>query len=66
LEFGADDHRPVVKLGVLQPNIFPSLRISIFGGEALTVAAATAWQRAAPGSTVDNVHTPAEATIECL
>jgi D-alanine--poly(phosphoribitol) ligase subunit 1 len=48
----------LIKLGVLQPNIFPSLRISIFGGETLTIAAATAWQRAAPGSTVDNVYGP--------
>ncbi len=56
----------LVRLGVLEPGILPSLRISIFGGETLTVEAATSWQRAAPASIVDNVYGPTEATIECL
>lgn len=56
----------LMRLGVLWPGILPSLRVSIFGGETLTVEAAAAWQRAAPGSTVDNVYGPTEATIECL
>ena len=56
----------VMRLGVLQPGCLPSLRISIFGGETLTLAAAAAWQRAAPNSVVDNVYGPTEATIECL
>jgi amino acid adenylation domain-containing protein len=56
----------LMRLGALRPGILPSLRASIFGGETLTVEAAVAWQRAAPGSTVDNVYGPTEATIECL
>jgi acyl-coenzyme A synthetase/AMP-(fatty) acid ligase len=42
------------------------LRISIFGGETLTLEAARAWARSAPNSTVDNVYGPTEATIEVL
>jgi amino acid adenylation domain-containing protein len=56
----------LMRRAVLQPGIFPDLRISIFGGETLTLEAAMTWQRAAPGSTVDNVYGPTEATIECL
>jgi amino acid adenylation domain-containing protein len=56
----------LMRLGAFQPDILPGLRVSIFGGETLTVEAAAAWQRAAPASTVDNVYGPTEATIECL
>jgi D-alanine--poly(phosphoribitol) ligase subunit 1 len=56
----------LLKLSAFAPGIFPSLRVSIFGGDTLTLAAAAAWQRAAPSSTVDNVYGPTEATIECL
>ena len=56
----------LMMLRALPPGILPGLRVSIFGGETLTVEAATAWQRAAPASTVDNVYGPTEATIECL
>jgi D-alanine--poly(phosphoribitol) ligase subunit 1 len=56
----------LMRLRAFRAGIFPSLRVSIFGGDTLTVEAATAWQRAAPASTVDNVYGPTEATIECL
>jgi amino acid adenylation domain-containing protein len=56
----------LMRLGALEPDCLPGLRVSIFGGETLTLAAAAAWQRAAPASTVDNVYGPTEATIECL
>jgi non-ribosomal peptide synthetase component F len=56
----------LMQLSAFRPGIFPSLRVSIFGGDTLTVEAATAWQGAAPASTVDNVYGPTEATIECL
>jgi D-alanine--poly(phosphoribitol) ligase subunit 1 len=56
----------LLTLGALDPGMFPLLRVSIFGGDTLTLAAAQAWQGAAPASTVDNVYGPAEATIECL
>jgi len=52
--------------GVLRAGCLPSLRVSIFGGDTLTRKAALAWQAAAPGSVVDNVYGPTEATIECL
>jgi amino acid adenylation domain-containing protein len=54
------------RLGLLKPGALPSLRISIFGGDTLTVAAAQAWRRAAPNSVIDNVYGPTEATIEVL
>ena len=56
----------LMRMGRLDPGSLPGLRVSIFGGETLTVAAAAAWQHAAPHSVVDNVYGPTEATIECL
>jgi D-alanine--poly(phosphoribitol) ligase subunit 1 len=54
------------RLGVLKPGALPSLRISIFGGDTLTLSAAEIWRQAAPNSVIDNVYGPTEATIECL
>ncbi|HUA15076.1 MAG TPA: amino acid adenylation domain-containing protein [Verrucomicrobiae bacterium] len=51
------------KLGLLEPGAFPSLRWSLFCGEALTAAMASAWQEAAPNSVVENLYGPTEATI---
>jgi len=56
----------LMQLSAFHPGIFPNLRVSIFGGDTLTVEAAAAWQHAAPASTIDNVYGPTEATIECL
>ncbi len=56
----------LMRLRCLQPGSLPELRLSIFGGDTLTLEAATAWQRAAPGSCIENVYGPTEATIECL
>jgi non-ribosomal peptide synthetase component F len=56
----------LMQLRSLEAGIMPNLRITIFGGDTLTVEAATAWQRAAPNSIVDNVYGPTETTIECL
>jgi len=56
----------LMRLGVLEQGALPRLRVSIFGGETLTLEAATVWQRAAPDSTIDNVYGPTELTIECL
>lgn len=55
----------MLKLRMLQPDVFPSLRWSLFCGEALPVAIADAWLRAAPGSQLDNLYGPTEATIAC-
>ncbi len=54
------------KTGGLAPDSMPSLRISLFCGEALPAATARAWAQAAPNSIVDNIYGPTEATIACL
>jgi acyl-coenzyme A synthetase/AMP-(fatty) acid ligase len=41
----------------------PSLRWSLFCGEALTLRQAEAWQKAAPNSTLENIYGPTENTI---
>jgi amino acid adenylation domain-containing protein len=51
------------KLGLLEPGAFPSLRLSLFCGEALSSRLATAWAEAAPRSLVENIYGPTEATI---
>lgn len=48
---------------MLRPNDFPSLRWSLFCGEALPKPLARAWAEAAPNSTVENLYGPTEATI---
>ena len=49
----------------LQPGAFPSLRLSLFCGEALPTVVATEWAAAAPNSGVENWYGPTEATIAC-
>ena len=51
------------KLNLLNNNIFPDLKVSIFCGEPLPTKIAEAWQNAAPNSTVENLYGPTEATI---
>ena len=51
------------KLGLLEPGAFPSLRLSLFAGEALSARLAVAWQQAAPRSVLENIYGPTEATI---
>jgi non-ribosomal peptide synthetase component F len=53
------------RLRTLKPDTFPSLRLSLFCGEALPWDVAADWQRAAPGSHVENLYGPTEATIAC-
>jgi amino acid adenylation domain-containing protein len=53
------------QLGALKPAAFPSLRWSLFCGEALPVELATAWSAAAPSSTLENLYGPTEVTIAC-
>ncbi|MEV6479339.1 amino acid adenylation domain-containing protein [Streptomyces sp. NPDC051576] len=50
----------------LAPGSLPSLRWSLFCGEALPVTVARAWQEAADGSVLENLYGPTEATITCL
>ena len=51
------------KLGLLQPGAFPTLRWSLFCGEALSSSLAAAWQQAANNSILENLYGPTEATI---
>jgi amino acid adenylation domain-containing protein len=51
------------KLGVLEPGAFPTLRWSLFCGEALSSSLAAAWQEAANNSILENLYGPTEATI---
>ena len=48
---------------LLQPKCFPSLRFSLFCGEALAATHAQDWQEAAPNSIVENLYGPTETTI---
>ncbi|MGA3017519.1 MAG: amino acid adenylation domain-containing protein [Bryobacteraceae bacterium] len=54
------------RMKMLKPGAFPSLRCSIFAGEALPIASARAWQMAAPNSVVENFYGPTEVTVVCI
>ena len=51
--------------GLLRPNSMPSLRLSLFGGEAVPVRAMRAWQEAAPNCSIWSIYGPTELTIAC-
>lgn len=51
------------RYNVLRPGILPSLKWSLFCGEALPTSLAKDWQPAAPNATIDNLYGPTEATI---
>jgi len=51
------------KVGRLIPNCLPDLRVSIFAGEALPIAFANMWCKAAPNSLVDNLYGPTECAV---
>jgi amino acid adenylation domain-containing protein len=51
------------KMRWLRPGLFPDLRVSAFGGEALPLELAEAWQLAAPSTVIDNFYGPTETTI---
>ena len=53
----------MLKLRLLKPHSFPTLRYSWFCGEALAAPSARSWQQAAPNSVVENLYGPTEATI---
>ncbi len=53
------------RLGLLKADRFPSLRLSLFCGEALPVSSAEAWLRAAPNTVLENLYGPTELTIAC-
>jgi amino acid adenylation domain-containing protein len=53
------------RLRVLKNDAFPTLRWSLFCGEALPVSVARAWANAAPNSTIENLYGPTEVTVAC-
>lgn len=53
------------KFGMLKENSYPSLKLSLFCGEALPTNMAITWQKSAPNSKVVNFYGPTEATIAC-
>jgi non-ribosomal peptide synthetase component F len=53
------------QMNMLRSGRFPALRLSLFCGEALPVASATAWLEAAPNSAIENLYGPTEFTIAC-
>ena len=50
----------------LQDGILPSVRLSLFCGEALPVSIAAEWSRAAPNTQIFNLYGPTEATIAIM
>lgn len=52
--------------GLLLPDAMPSLRWSLFCGEALTLSQAQAWSAAASSSVLENLYGPTELTVSCL
>lgn len=53
------------RLSKLGAGSMPTLRMSKFIGEQLTLEQASAWAQAAPNSIIDNVYGPTEATVSC-
>jgi amino acid adenylation domain-containing protein len=53
------------QLGLLKPDRYPSLRLSLFCGEPLPISSVRAWAEAAPNSVIENLYGPTELTIAC-
>jgi amino acid adenylation domain-containing protein len=51
------------RLRALAPGSMPGLRVTMFGGEGLTVDQAAAWQAAAPNGTILNAYGPTELAV---
>lgn len=52
--------------GLLEPGSLPTLRWSLFCGEALPAPVAQAWATAAADSVLENLYGPTEATVACM
>ncbi|MET8944522.1 amino acid adenylation domain-containing protein [Streptomyces sp. NPDC004542] len=52
-----------LRLRALKPGSMPTLRWSLFCGEALMLTHAEAWRAAAPASTLENIYGPTEMTV---
>lgn len=53
------------RFGVLKPDLYPALRLTLFCGEALPVEVVRQWAQAAPNSIIENIYGPTELTIAC-
>jgi non-ribosomal peptide synthetase component F len=53
------------RFGILNPGMYPRLRLSLFCGEALPVDTVRDWALAAPNSLIENIYGPTELTIGC-
>lgn len=53
----------MAKARSVREGAFPSLRLSLFCGEALPQRSAEEWAAAAPNSVIENIYGPTEATI---
>ena len=53
------------RLRMLKPDSYPTLRYSLFCGEALPLDVTEAFQLSAPDSIVENLYGPTELTIAC-
>lgn len=53
------------RAGALKPNLFPSLRLSVFCGEPLPLTTAQDWADAAPNAVIENIYGPTEGTVVC-
>ncbi len=53
------------QINALTEGVFPTLRLSVFCGEPLPLAAVRAWAKAAPNSVVENIYGPTEGTVVC-
>ena len=53
------------RLGMLKPDMYPTLRWSLFCGEPLPAEIAGMWAQAAPKSIIENLYGPTELTIAC-
>jgi D-alanine--poly(phosphoribitol) ligase subunit 1 len=53
----------LLKLRLLNPGVLKSVRVTIFGGDALPAELARTWSLAAPASRVFNLYGPTEVTV---
>ncbi len=51
------------EFGLIAPDAMPSLKYSLFAGEAFPVSLSRKWQAAAPNATIFNMYGPTEGTI---
>jgi amino acid adenylation domain-containing protein len=53
------------RLGALKRDSYPTLRLSMFGGEPLLEEIVAYWKEAAPRSAIENLYGPTELAISC-